>query len=557
VRDSDDSGASSSVPHTAPAPSHPHGTAAHWLQTLASAATAATNLSGKGSEMSLASAATNLSRKDEEGDACASAAKNLSRKGSESSLGSALADDKGADDKDDVATSTVSELKTTHDKACISQEYATEWHKSRDTATSHVTHSISQESATEWHYSGYSRVLTFENLLQELSTNQASASSVEPATIDTEQTGHDFGKGKALSILVQSPDAVSKPVVELPSSPLVPRSSTREKRSSSREKVLPLPVENKRGGSGEGLSGPESGVTQDGSSGHDASHSALQPDAPSVNRDHHSLATMNGGATCVAYCKDENTIVRGRLVDYVKKMCSTEGTLSGLEHAAAREFQGEERDGAPSVEGQDDDAEQRVRNLARIVHFQEWEAMCMRQDIKVALNTSLWNSITGPSLHALGEHVRARGKANQASLAWRRSFHNIQSCFAAWRSDMLACRLGRRSQAGAERMRARLDRSLRCAVFWDWAAACAPRVQHNQAPQLPSKPPPQPPSWPLKQPPSLSSRPACEVNVSTSPGKSGCFAGLFRCLGGAGCEKAKGCDTPDMASDCHRQTAAV
>ena len=142
VRDSDDSGASSSVPHTAPAPSHPHGTAAHWLQTLASAATAATNLSGKGSEMSLASAATNLSRKDEEGDACASAAKNLSRKGSESSLGSALADDKGADDKDDVATSTVSELKTTHDKACISQEYATEWHKSRDTATSHVTHSL-------------------------------------------------------------------------------------------------------------------------------------------------------------------------------------------------------------------------------------------------------------------------------------------------------------------------------------------------------------------------------------------------------------------------------
>ncbi|MFN9902024.1 MAG: hypothetical protein ACK55Z_25240, partial [bacterium] len=68
-------------------------------------------------------------------------------------------------------------------------------------------------------------------------------------------------------------------------------------------------------------------------------------------------------------------------------------------------------------------------------------------------------------------------------------------------------------------------------------------MQHNQAPQLPSKPPPQPPSWPLKQPPSLSSRPACEVNVSTSPGKSGCFAGLFRCLGGAGCEKAKGCDT--------------
>lgn len=181
----------------------------------------------------------------------------------------------------------------------------------------------------------------------------------------------------------------------------------------------------------------------------------------------------------------------------------------------------------------------------------------MRQDIKVALNTSLWNSITGPSLHALGEHVRARGNATQESLQWRRRFRSIQSCFAAWRNDMLACRLGRRSQAGAERMRARLDRSLRGAVFWDWAAACAPRVPYNQAPQPPSKPPPQPPSSPLKQPSSLSSRPAHDVKVSTSPRKSGCFAGLFLCLGGVGCEKAKGCDTPEMASDRHRQTAAV
>ena len=78
------------MPHTAPAPPHPHATATHWLQTLASAAT------------------------------------NLSRKGSESSLGSASAEDKGADDEDDVAMSTVSELKTTHDKASISQVTAAE-----------------------------------------------------------------------------------------------------------------------------------------------------------------------------------------------------------------------------------------------------------------------------------------------------------------------------------------------------------------------------------------------------------------------------------------------
>jgi hypothetical protein len=499
------------VPHTAPASPHPHATATHWLQTLASAAT---NFSRKGSEMTLASAATNLSRK-----------------GSESSLGSASADDKGADDKDDVAMSTVSDLKTTHDKA-----------------------SISQESGRVVLHSRYSRALTFEKICQELSTNQVSTSSVEPGTINTEQTGHEHGKEKALSILVQSPDAVSKAVVALPSSPLVPRSSSREKRSSSREKFLPLPVQNKKGGEGEGLSGHESGVTQDGGSGHDASHSALQPDATSVDA---SLATMNAGATCIAYCKDENTIVRGGLADCVQKMCSTGGTLSGLEHAAAREFQGEERDGAPSVEGQDDDAERRIRNLVRIVHFREWEAMCMRQDIKVALNTSLWSSITGPSLHALGEHVRARGNATQESLQWRRRFHGIRSCFAAWRSSMLACRLGRRSQAGAERMRARLDRSLRCTVFWDWSAACAPRVPYNQAPQPPSKQPPQQPSSPLKQPPSLSSRPARDVSVSRSPSKSGCFAGLFRCLGDAGCEKAKGCDTPEMASDRHLQTAAV
>ena len=398
-----------------------------------------------------------------------------------------------------------------------------------------------------------SRALTFENLCQELSTNQVSTSSVEPGTINTEQTGHEHGKEKALSILVQSPDAVSKPVVALPSSPLVPRSSSREKRSSSREKVLPLPVQNKKGGEGEGLSCHESGISQDGGSGHDASHSALQPDATSVDATR-SLATMNPSATCVAYCKDENTIVRGGLGDYVQKMCSTGGTLSGLEHAAAREFQGEERACAPSVEGHDDDAEQRMRNLVRIVHFQEWEAMCMRQDIKVALNTSLWSSITGPSLHALGEHVRARGNATQESLQWRRRFHGIQSCFAAWRSDMVACRLGRRSQAGAERMRARLEVSLRCAVFWDWAAACAPRVPCNQAAQPPSK---QPPSSPLKQPPSLSSRPARDVNVSRSPRKSGCFASLFRCLGGAGCEKAKDCDTPETASDSHLQIAVV
>ena len=78
------------MPHTAPAPPHPHATATHWLQTLVSAAT------------------------------------NLSRKGSESSLGSASADDKGADDEDDVAMSTLSELKTTHDKASISQVTAAE-----------------------------------------------------------------------------------------------------------------------------------------------------------------------------------------------------------------------------------------------------------------------------------------------------------------------------------------------------------------------------------------------------------------------------------------------
>ena len=56
-----------------------------------------------------------------DGSECNLVAANLIRKGFDSSLSSAL-----ANDKDDVAMSTVSELKTTHDKASISQVTAAE-----------------------------------------------------------------------------------------------------------------------------------------------------------------------------------------------------------------------------------------------------------------------------------------------------------------------------------------------------------------------------------------------------------------------------------------------
>lgn len=327
-----------------------------------------------------------------------------------------------------------------------------------------------------------------EQLAMSAPSAAATRSSLETGISDVKQAGIDPGTETAQNIVIHSPCAVSKPAAAL-------------RRS---------------------VSGPDTAGAPDERSEHDG-HAALQSDtAKSVNGAHHDVA--NGGVCSTS----ENTVVRGGLGEHLQKVC-------GLEHAATQEIQGEERDDEPSVEGDDGDAERRIRNLTSIVRFQEWEAKCMRQDIKVALNTSLWNSITGPCLHAIVEHVRARRNATQESLAWRRRFHSIQCCFATWHDQVRASRLLCRGRAGAERLRARLDRSMQCSVLWDWAALCA--SSHV--------------------PPPSSSRQASVVHAP-SPDKSGCFGGLFRCFGGSGRgQKAKGCGKTDVESDGHRQTAAV
>ena len=35
----------------------------------------------------------------------------------------------------------------------------------------------------------------------------------------------------------------------------------------------------------------------------------------------------------------------------------------------------------------------RERDLEALLRFREWEAKCMRQDLKIALNSSLWCSM--------------------------------------------------------------------------------------------------------------------------------------------------------------------
>lgn len=318
----------------------------------------------------------------------------------------------------------------------------------------------------------------------------ATRSCLEPSVGDMEHAGKDSKTETAQCTRVRShsPCAISQPAAAL-------------RRSVSDPDTLGVPHESSR------LDG----------------HAAQQSDAAatSANGAHHNVASTNGGVCSTS----ENTAVRGGLGEYLQRVC-------GLEHAETEE--GGERDDVPSLEGREVDAEQRIRSLARIVRFQEWEAKCMRQDIKVALNTSLWNSVTAPSLHAIVEHVRARRNATQESLEWRRRFRSIQCCFAAWHDEMRRNRLHCRSRAGAERIRARLDRLLQCTSFWDWAALCASRA-----------------------PPSSSSRQAFAAHAS-SPGKSGCFGGLVRCLGGARREqKATFRDKTDVESDGHRQTAAV
>ena len=256
-------------------------------------------------------------------------------------------------------------------------------------------------------------------------------------------------------------------------------------------------------------------------------------DAPSI---HHASAEVG----------DEGVQVRGGLTDVVER----EGLWNGVDAAMKRDSChvhhgddgeaskpvgfGQGGDGKEHADRQSDDVtkyihlllgeaapvdgvtdghtlssatdQQRIRDLESIVRFREWEANCLRQDVKIALNTALWSSIAGPTLHAVSQHVRTRRRATEESLHRRRASHARRNGFAVWHQIALSCRLRRICRTRAEQFLLRHKRALLFGVFAVWAGRVTPA-----------------PSW---------QKPIVDDSAPEESFGGDCFAGIFRCFGG-------------------------
>ena len=188
----------------------------------------------------------------------------------------------------------------------------------------------------------------------------------------------------------------------------------------------------------------------------------------------------------------------------VKRGLCTAAVRSGLRDALADAVGqcSSEAEGANEEVG--GEAGQRVQALEALVRFREWEAKCMRQDLKLALNSSLWNSVNGPLLDAVCQHVRARHRAHFLALLGRLRVRRVRRCFDRWSTATLACRRRRLGRARAEqKMRRHMLGLLRTYL----------RVWHG----------------------ALHCKVAASASRMAAPDTGGgCFRGLFRCLGSSG-----------------------
>ena len=150
------------------------------------------------------------------------------------------------------------------------------------------------------------------------------------------------------------------------------------------------------------------------------------------------------------------------------------------------------------------EAGQRVQALEALVRFREWEAKCMRQDLKLALNSSLWNSVNGPLLDAVSQHVRARHRANFLALLGRLRLRRVCRCFDRWSTATLACRRSRLGLARAEQKMRRHTLGLLRTYLCVWHGALHCKV-------------------------------AASPSRMAAPDQGGaCFRGLLCCLGSSG-----------------------
>ena len=200
----------------------------------------------------------------------------------------------------------------------------------------------------------------------------------------------------------------------------------------------------------------------------------------------------NGNSLMGQKSRKDTAVVRGRIRDHLRKG----GLWDGL-HAALADGSGElasgslrptngcaeaeqGRKGAGKDAGPADGEEEqdrvgdRVRELEAVVRFREWEAKCMREDIKVALNTSLWSSVNGALLHAIGNHVRARHRANCDAFAARRRSLLLRTHLGTWQLVALDQRLERARVARAERILQRHDLGLVRTSLAEWLALVPP-----------------------------------------------------------------------------------
>jgi len=248
----------------------------------------------------------------------------------------------------------------------------------------------------------------------------------------------------------------------------------------------------------------------------------------------HACACGGAGQVLAALCEsavesepDVATLVRGGLSDYVK----TQGLWNGLEDVIGNSDLGlaggqDIQTGGGERRGGMDACQKRLNDLESIVCFREWEAKCMRQDIKTALNTSLWGSINGPLLHAVSQHVSARRSATLMSLQWRRRHRLLHQHFAAVLHNARVLRCRRRRCARAELLRTHHNRSVLGDFLMDWSGIAMsksvepPRLSNNALPAECTR---------------AASATRLQEDAKGSPdsfnSQGTCFGCLFRCMG--------------------------
>lgn len=157
----------------------------------------------------------------------------------------------------------------------------------------------------------------------------------------------------------------------------------------------------------------------------------------------------------------------------------------------------------------------------------------MRQDIKTALNTSLWDSLNGPALDALGARACARRTAACDSLARRRCFRACRQALIMWNGT--CSRRRRRSSAlsRAGMMQRRHARELLRAFVHEWSAA--PRGGGGGEHAAPVDSSKRFAAFAQTSSSALEEVSRCHevdrTNASVNAKGGGCFRGLLHCLG--------------------------